>query len=166
MLFAACRAPDGLVVVEKEHGVLPEPRGRQRTLWATAGGLEAPPLGRLQHAEPNCLPRPPTEPSLAAFSDPTGFEDQSRCLELSGGLARLGFWLGLRRNPGELPASAGAVLARASVLRICCSLPPGSSLEGEPVFHPIRTLEGWGVGGWGGLGRCCSNYLSVSTGAL
>lgn len=63
MLFAA---PDGLLVAEKERGVLPGPRGRERTprVSRSWGSGSLPPLGRMRRAEPNSLPRPPRSRSL------------------------------------------------------------------------------------------------------
>lgn len=71
-------------------------------------GSESPPRwdGRSQTAS-HVLPAP-LQPSLSGFWDPAGFEEASRRPGLSGGLPRLRSWLGLRREPGELPASARA----------------------------------------------------------
>lgn len=45
--------------------------------------------------------------SLSGCSDPAGFEEENPVLEaLRCWISTLRFWLGLRRDPGELPASA------------------------------------------------------------
>lgn len=89
--------------------------------------------------------RPPPASSLGS-SGPVGFEGRAGAgLELPWDYPSLGFWLGLRQNPGELLGLVCVCvrlcvlhygLGRASVvLCICYFAPRGNCQEGLPSFH-------------------------------
>lgn len=94
---------------------------------------------------------PVAEQSLSGFPDPIGFEGRAGGrVELPWDYPSLGFWLGLRQNPGELSSLVCVclcewvvyVLGRASmVLYICHFLPRETARKVSLVFTSIRTLE-------------------------
>ena len=93
------------------------------------------------------------EQLLSGFSDPIGFEGRAGGrVELPWDYPSLGFWLGLRQNPGELLGlvcvrarvcgCVAYVLGRASmVLYICHFFPRDTARKVSLVFTSIRTLE-------------------------